>query len=124
MISKIMLKIDFAGQLLIAVSALSWIIIQPNQFMIAGLIFLFIIGLWQLATGLLQTIIYKDKTRQKYVITAGIYAASLLAIAAINAWFLSNYGIEILNTLTAIYFFIGTVGFAIWYFRQTIIEMI
>lgn len=124
MISKIMLKIDFAGQLIIAVSALSWIIIKPSQFIISGLIFLFFIGLWQLGVGLLETIVYKDKTRQKYVIAAGGYAISLLAIAGANIWFLSNYGIEILNYLTAIYFFCGTIIFAVWYCRQTITDLI
>lgn len=123
MVSKIMLRIDIIGQIIIMVIAAFSLLLEPDSALIIGLIFLFGIGCWQIFLGLIQTIVYRNKTRQKYLIAAFIFIASMIVLAGMNSWFTVGFDSEFLAYLTGFYIFGGATTFAIWYFRQTIKDL-
>ena len=123
MVSKRMLRIDIIGQIVITTLTIFSIIAEPNRFLISGMIFLLFIGLWQLGIGFLEVIVYKNETRKQYLIAAFVFIASMIFLGGINSWFTVGLDNEIFTNLIWIYISAGSMIFASWYFRQTILDL-
>ncbi len=123
MISKVMLRVDIIGQIFITAASIFSLIIEPSAIMIIGLMFLFWIGIWQLFLGLLEAVFYKNETRKKYFFAAIAFIGSMFILGAVNSWFSVKMNSEFLAYLTGIYIFGGATAFAVWYFRQTILDL-
>ena len=123
MVSKRMLRIDIIGQIVITALTIFSIIAEPNRFLISGMIFLLFIGLWQLGIGFLEVIVYKNETRKQYLIAVFVFIASMIFLGGINSWFIVGLDNEIFTNLIWIYISAGSMIFASWYFRQTILDL-
>ena len=117
MISKKVLKIDLTGQFLIVLMTLLYTMLRPALFLIALLVSMFLLGVWQFINALIQAIAYHNKKRKNYLIVVVFYIAFFVIVALIKGGFYEDE--NWVKTLTGIYIFGGSLGLAIWYFYNT-----
>lgn len=123
MISKTLLKIDIIGQSLIIGGMLLYCIIQPAAFFMMVLLTFFFLGFWQFCNGLIQAITFQNKKRIKYIAASIGYMIGLGILTTINDGFTRQMSNQFMEFFVGIYFFIGCLVFASWYYYNTYNEL-
>jgi hypothetical protein len=91
--------------------------LRPALFLIALLVSMLVLGVWQFINALIQAIAYHNKKRENYLIVVVFYIAFFATVALIKGGFYEDE--DWVKTLISIYFFGGSLGLAIWYFYNT-----